>query len=82
MAIFLLDNSLKVEIYYDESDADFADNICVSFAENCPDDEKIFRADETNIFLTPEQACLLAMALNRAASRSRSDAGGCQEGEE
>ena len=56
MFVFLLDNSVKVEVYCDKMDDAFEDNICVSFVETCPDEEKIFRADETNIYLTPEQA--------------------------
>lgn len=67
MFVFLLDNSLKVEVYCDEMDSEFEDNICVSFVETCPDDEKIFRADETNIFLTPKQAEQLGSLLVRAA---------------
>ncbi len=73
MVVMLLDNSLKVEIYYDECDRDFADSICVSFREECPDDERIFRGDETNIYLTPEQAMQLAQALSHAASACRND---------
>lgn len=56
MFVFLLDNSLRVEVYCEEMDSEFEDNICVSFVETCPDDEKIFRAGETNIYLTPKQA--------------------------
>ncbi len=78
MEISLLDNSLKVKIYYDECDCEFKDNICVSFIEDCPDDEKIFRGDETNIYLTPEQAADLAHALIMASRRSQGDAAGEQ----
>lgn len=73
MFVFLLDNSLKVEVYCEEMDRDFEDNICVSFTETCPDDEKIFRADETNIYLTPAQAEQLGDLLVRAARL------GCQD---
>jgi hypothetical protein len=73
MAIFLLDNSLKVEICYDETEREFADNILVSIIEDCPDDEKVFRGDETNLYLTPDQACQLAIALKHAVSKSRFD---------
>ena len=66
MAIFLLDNSLKVEIFFDSNDNQYEDNIRISFVEECPEDEKIFLAGETNIYLTPEQACELAEALNQA----------------
>ena len=70
MAIHLLENSLKVNIYYDETDCGFDDNICVSILEDCPDEEKIFRAVETNMYLTPEQAVQLIQALTAATSES------------
>jgi hypothetical protein len=70
MGIYLLDKSLKVEICYEELDCDFEDNICISFIEECPDEERIFRADETNIYLTPDEASELAEALSRAAQAS------------
>jgi hypothetical protein len=72
MALELLDGSLQVEVYYDPSDGDFEDNICISFREDCPEDEKVFWAGETNIYLTPEQAQAFAMALIAAADKSLS----------
>lgn len=76
MSVLLLDNSLNVEIYFEESDSAFDDDICISFTEDCPDDEKIFRADETNIYITPDQACLLLLQLQRAMEHYRSS---CQD---
>ena len=73
MAIRLLDNSLKVEVFYDDTDRDFNDNICVHFSEICPDDERIFRGDETHIYLTVTQAERLAAALISAAEKSKRD---------
>ncbi len=70
MAIHLLENTLKVDIYYDETDCGFDDNICVSIIEDCPEEEKIFRAVETNMYLTPEQATQLIQALTAATSES------------
>lgn len=70
MNIWLLDESLRVNVYYDGTDREFPDNICICFKESCPPEEKIFKADETNIYLTPEQANLLALALNGAVARS------------
>lgn len=78
MAIYLLDNSLKIEIYYDETDIEYNDNICLSIVEECPVEEKLFYADETNIYLTPEEACELSRLLQAAAAHSRSD-NPCQE---
>jgi hypothetical protein len=73
--VFLLDDSVKVEIYCDEMDREFEDNICVSFVEDCPAEEKIFRADETNIYLTPAQAKEFGDLLVRVAKI------GCREQE-
>jgi hypothetical protein len=70
MTISVLDNSLLLDIYYEESDCEFDDNICVSFVEECPDEEKILIHDETNIYLTVKQARELAEALQAAASAS------------
>ena len=67
MFVLLLDNSLKVEVYCDDMDSEFEDNVCISFVETCPDDEKVFRADETNIYLTPKQAEQFGNLLVRAA---------------
>ncbi len=78
MEVMLLDNSLKVSIFYDECDCEFKDNICVKIIETCPDEERLFRADETNLFLTPEQASQLAHALVMASRRSLHDIAGEQ----
>jgi hypothetical protein len=67
-SIILLDGSLKLNIFYEESDTEFEDNICLSFTEDCPEDEKVFKADETNIYLTPEEAALIVLDLNRVIS--------------
>ena len=71
MSIQLLDNSLKIHIYYDESDCEYDDNICLSIVEDCPEEEKIFRAVETNLYLTSEQAIQLIQALTAATSESK-----------
>ena len=70
MVIELLDGSLKIEVTYDTSDKEFEDNVCLRMWEDCPDDEKVFYAGETNLFITPEQARALANALLEAADRS------------
>ena len=71
MSIHLLENTLKVNVYYDEKDCAYDDNICVSIVEDCPEEEKIFRADETNMYLTPEQAIQLIQVLKAATSESK-----------
>jgi hypothetical protein len=76
MSIVLLDGGLKVSIFYEESDRDFDDDICIQMIEDCPDDEKILKFDETNIYITPDQACLLILALRRAMQSYRSS---CKE---
>jgi hypothetical protein len=68
--ILILDDSLSIRIFYDRNDCDYEDNICVSIREDCPEEEKLFKADETNIFLTPDQARALAMALIDAVNGS------------
>lgn len=70
MTISLLDDSLKVNIYFEVNDCEFVDNVCVSFLEECPDDEKVFHGDETNLYLTPQQARQLASALLHASEDS------------
>ena len=71
MVLLLLDESLHVQVFFDELDCDFEDNVCISFTEVCPEEEKILIHDETNIFLTPEQAEQFAQALLTAARDSR-----------
>lgn len=70
MTISLLDGSLKIEIFYDCKDSQFEDHICVKIVEDCPEDEKIFYAGETNIYLTPEQARQISNALLKAVKQS------------
>ncbi len=75
MAVYLLDKSLKIEIFFDEQDSKYQDNVCISISEECPDEEKLFCSDETNIYISPEEACALAKALI-AAARCSQDASG------
>lgn len=70
MPIYLLDETLSVKVYYDQVDCEYEDNICISILEDCPDEEKIFRAGETNIYLTREQARQLGRALLEVADES------------
>ena len=73
MSLFLLDDTLNVEIFYEPNDSDYCDNICIRFWESCPEEEKVFRAEETNIFITPDQAQKLAELLYSAAQMSQTD---------
>jgi hypothetical protein len=70
MAIELLNGSLKVNIFFDPKDREFEDNVCICVKELGPDEEKILYADETNIFLTAEEARKLADLLREAADKS------------
>jgi hypothetical protein len=71
MVINLLDDSLSVEVYYDQVDCEYEDNICISILEDCPDEEKVFRAGQTNLYLTRDQARRLGRALLDAAEECR-----------
>lgn len=72
-AIALLDGSLKLSIYYDTLDKEFDDDICLCFQEDCPDNEKVLVAGEVNLYITPEQAALIVLGLNRAIEAHRRD---------
>jgi hypothetical protein len=72
MVLLLLDESLRVQVFFEEPDCEFEDNVCISFTEVCPSEEKVFIHDETNIFLTPDQAEHFARVLLEAATQSRS----------
>ena len=50
---------------------DYDDNIRICIVEECPDEEKIFIHDETNIYLLPDEANQLARLLDAAAQASR-----------
>ena len=70
MPIYLIDDTLKVEVFYEPSDRQFDDDICLCIEESCPEEEKLFRADEVHIYLTPRQARQLGLALVQAATMS------------
>jgi hypothetical protein len=70
MPIYLVDDTLKIEVFYEPSDRQFEDDICLCIEESCPPEEKLFRADEVHIYLTPRQARQLGLALVQAAKMS------------
>lgn len=70
MTIHLLDKTLQIEIFYECEDQDLEDNVCLTVVETCPPGEKILRAGETHLFLTPNEARALGEALLIAANRS------------
>lgn len=71
MSISLLDGGLQLNIYYEESDREFDDDICIRIIEDCPEDERVLKFDETHLYITPDQACLLILALQRAMDQYR-----------
>ena len=72
MTIYLLEGTLQVDIFYECEDQDLEDNVCIRVIESCPPSEKLFRAGQTHIFLTPEQASELGNALLQTARNSES----------
>ena len=75
MALYLLDKSLKVDVFYDCEDCTYKDNICIQLIEECPDEEKILLAGETNIYLTPAEARAFGKVLLEAAEASEAACG-------
>lgn len=69
--IYILDDSLEIEVFFDKDDRGYSDNICLKITESCKDEEKVFRHDENNLYLTPEQAEHLARVLTLAVEKSR-----------
>lgn len=70
MSLNFLDDTLNVEVFYEKTDSDFCDNVCIRFWESCPDEERLFVHDETNIYITPAQARSLAHLLLEQAEKS------------
>jgi hypothetical protein len=73
MSIYLLDHSLKIDVYYDKEDCNYEDNVCIAIEESCPDEERIFRYEELNLYLSSEEARQLAEALLGASKESCKD---------
>ena len=70
MELSLLSGELIIKICYEKGDEEFDDNICLGFLEPCPDDARVFRASETNLFITAQEARELANLLLKAAEIS------------
>ena len=47
--VYLLDDSLYVEVFFSEEDCDLEDNICLRVIESCKEEERIFRHDESQL---------------------------------
>jgi hypothetical protein len=70
MQIELLGGCLVVDIFFEDTDAEFDDNICLRITEPCSPDECLFKAGETNIYLTPAEARRVAHTLLKIAEES------------
>lgn len=76
MSLNFLDDTLNVDVIYEDNDSGFCDNICIRFWESCPDEERVFIHEETNLFITPAQARDFAMLLLHAAQKSDTNCSG------
>ena len=73
MTIYLLEGTLQIDIFYDCEDQDLDDNVCVQVIERCAPEERLLRAGQTHIFLTPGQARELGEALLGVAHKSETN---------
>jgi hypothetical protein len=71
MGFWILDDTLFVNIAYEKQGVDLRDNIRIFIKESCPEDEKLFLADETNIYLTTDEARQIMEALRIAILNSQ-----------
>ncbi len=63
--ILLLDETLIVEVFYACEDADLVDNICLKVVEDCAEEEKVFRHEESHLLQSGNPA-LLSKGRGRA----------------
>jgi hypothetical protein len=70
MQIKLLDGALLLQISLEPADIEYDDNICLCFEEPCHEDERVFKADQTCLYLKAAEARKLAKALLDAAQES------------
>ena len=66
MAVKILDDSLTFEAFIDREDAGFEDDVCLRFTETCPEEEKVFYAGESNLYVTRDQARQIAAEILKA----------------
>jgi predicted RNase H-like HicB family nuclease len=70
MPVQILDGAMTIDIYFDPLDSEYEDDICLSFVECCPEEEKVFSAGETNLYVTRKEAQQLIEALLAAMQES------------
>ena len=71
--VFLLDDSLDVEVFFSTEDKDLEDNICMKISESCKEEEKVFKHDESYLYLTQIQVREFIEALQAALNQSEQE---------
>jgi hypothetical protein len=66
----VFDGQILLNVEFGVPEERFEDNISFSFAEKCPPEEKLLRANEISFGLTSAQARTLAQALLDAAEKN------------
>lgn len=66
MTVKIVDNSITFDVFIDQEDSEFADDVCLRFTEDCPEDEKVFYGGETNLYVTRAQAKQIAAEILKA----------------
>jgi hypothetical protein len=66
----VFDGQILINVEFEVPEERFEDNISFSFAENCPPEVKLLKADEIAFGLTSAQARTLAQALLDAADKN------------
>jgi hypothetical protein len=70
MLVNLLNGALTVELHFENNDSQYDDNICLCFKEPCPEEERVFKAEQTLIYIKSSEARALAKALLYYAEKS------------
>jgi repressor LexA len=68
MKIKLLDGSWDVEVFLDRSEPAYDDNVFLSIAEECPQEQKLLKTDQITIGITAIDARKLARRLLAVAA--------------
>ena len=66
----LFEGQIRINVEFEIPEERFEDNISFSFAEYCPAEVKLLKADEISFGLTSAQARILADALIAAAEKN------------
>ena len=66
----VFDGQILIDVEFEIPEEHFEDNISFSFAEHCPSEMKLLKADEISFGLTSAQAQTLANALLAAAEKN------------